>query len=76
MNIKENTRIEKTLAITETDMINGGEVLVLIAYAVKENEDLYSYPAPQIFNKEVYENNKSSYDKAVKDFRLACEEDL
>lgn len=73
MNIKENIRVEKTLTITETDMINNGEVLVLTAYAVKENEDLWSYPSPQIFNKELYEKNKPNYDNAVKEFRVACE---
>lgn len=76
LNIKESTRIEKTLTITETDVVNGGEVLVLISYAVKENEELYSYPAPQIFNAELYEKNKGAYDKAVKQFRLECEEEL
>lgn len=73
MNIKENTRIEKTLTITETDMINGGEVLVLVAYAIKENEDLYSFPSPQIFSKEIYEKNKTEYDNSVKEFRAKCE---
>ena len=73
MNIKEDIRVEKTLNITENDVLNGGEVLVLVAYAVKENEDLYSYPAPQIFNKEVYEKNKTEYDNAVKEFRTKCE---
>ena len=38
MNIKTETRMEQKLLITETDIVNGGEVLVLTAYAVKENE--------------------------------------
>ena len=50
MNISNTQRIEKCLKITETDIINGGEVLVLIAYAVRENDDMWSYPSPQIFN--------------------------
>lgn len=73
MNIKKERRIEEKLTITETDLVNGGEVLILIAYATKENEDLYSYPTPQIFNKEIYEKNKKVYDSAVKEFRQSCE---
>ena len=38
MNISVNSRIEKCLSITETDMINGGEVIILIAYAIKDND--------------------------------------
>ena len=73
MNIINETKIEKKLTITETDMLNGGEALILIAYAVKDNDDLYSYPAPQIFNQEIYEKNKQAYDNAVREFRQACE---
>ncbi|MEN8075747.1 hypothetical protein ABFP60_02230 [Clostridioides difficile] len=73
MNIRNETKIEKKLTITETDMLNGGEVLILIAYAVKDNDDLYSYPAPQIFNQEIYEKNKQTYDNAVREFRQTCE---
>ena len=73
MNIRNETKTEKKLTITETDIVNGGEVLILIAYATKENEDLYSYPSPQIFNQEIYEKNKQVYDSAVKEFRQDCE---
>lgn len=73
MNIRNETKIEKKLTITETDIVNGGEVLILTAYAVKDNDDLYSYPAPQIFNQEIYEKNKQAYDNAVREFRQACE---
>lgn len=73
MNIKSEKRKENKLIITETDVINGGEVLVLIAYAVKENEDMWSYPSPQIFHEELYLKNKSNYDNVVKEFRLNCE---
>lgn len=74
MNIKNNTRVEKSITITETDIVNGGEVMVLIAYAIKENDNLYSYPAPQIFNQTLYEKNKAIYDEAVINFRKECEE--
>lgn len=73
MNIKTETRREHKILITETDVVNGGEVLVLTAYAVKENEDMWSYPAPQIFNQELYSKNKETYNLAVKKFRDECE---
>ncbi|MBP3931149.1 MAG: hypothetical protein J6D47_16500 [Peptostreptococcaceae bacterium] len=73
MNISNTQRIEKCLKITETDIINGGEVLVLIAYAVRENDDMWSYPSPQIFNEELYNKNKEAYNLSVKQFRDECE---
>ena len=73
MNISNTQRIEKCLKITETDIINGGEVLVLIAYAVRENDDMWSYPSPQIFNQELYNKNKEDYNLSVKQFRDECE---
>ena len=73
MNIKTETRREHKILITETDVVNGGEVLVLTAYAVKENEDMWSYPAPQIFNQELYNKNKEAYNLSVKQFRDECE---
>ena len=73
MNIKSESRVEKKITISENDRFNGGEVLILIAYAIKENEDLWSYPAPQIFNYDVYTKNKDIYDEVVKNFRKECE---
>ena len=73
MNIKKENKIEKKITITETDIINGGEVLVLIAYAVKENDEMYSFPSPQIFNEELYLKNKEKYDNKVREFRAECE---
>ena len=73
MNIKNEVRIEHKLTITESDIVNGGEVLVLIAYATKENDEMWSYPAPQIFNYNIYDKNKAIYDEAVKNFRKECE---
>ena len=72
--IKEEQRLEKVLNIYEVDIINGGDVLVLTAYAVKENDDMWNYPSPQIFNEDIYRRNKTEYDKKVKEFRLNCEE--
>lgn len=74
MIIKEEQRLEKVLNIYEVDIINGGDVLVLTAYAVKENDDMWNYPSPQIFNEDVYRRNKTEYDSKVREFRLACED--
>ena len=74
MIIKEEQRLEKVLNIYEVDVINGGDVLVLTAYAVKENDDMWNYPSPQIFNEDVYRRNKAEYDSKVREFRLACED--
>ena len=54
MNISVNSRIEKCLSITETDMINGGEVTILIAYAIKDNDGVFTFPDTQIYNQYVY----------------------
>ena len=74
MIIREGQRLEKVLNIYEVDVINGGDVLVLTAYAVKENDDMWNYPSPQIFNEDVYRRNKAEYDTKVREFRLACED--
>ena len=73
MIVKEEQRLEKVLNIYEVDVINGGDVLVLTAYAVKENDNMWNYPSPQIFNEDVYRRNKTEYDSKVREFRLACE---
>ena len=73
MIIKEEQRLEKVLNIYEVDIINGGDVLVLTAYAVKENDDMWNYPSPQIFNEDVYRRNKAEYDSKVREFRGKCE---
>ena len=74
MIVREEQRLEKVLNIYEVDVINGGDVLVLTAYAVKENDDMWNYPSPQIFNEDVYRRNKAEYDSKVREFRLACED--
>ena len=74
MIIKEEQRLERVLNIYEVDVINGGDVLVLTAYAIKENDDMWNYPSPQIFNEDVYRRNKTEYDSRVREFRNKCEE--
>ena len=73
MNISVNSRIEKCLSITETDMINGGEVIILIAYAIKDNDGVFTFPDTQIYNQEVYERNKEMYNAQILAFRNDCE---
>ena len=75
MIVKEEQRLEKVLNIYEVDIINGGDVLVLTAYAVKENDNMWNYPSPQIFNEDVYRRNKAEYDAKVREFRGKCEEE-
>ena len=73
MNISVNSRIEKCLTITETDMINGGEVTILIAYAIKDNDGVFTFPDTQVFNQEVFERNKDIYNTQILAFRNDCE---
>ena len=73
MNISVNSRIEKCLTITETDMINGGEVTILIAYAIKNDDGVFTFPDTQIYNQDVYERNKEMYNAQVLAFRNDCE---
>lgn len=73
MNISVNSRIEKQLTITETDMINGGEVIILIAYAIKNNDGVFTFPDTQIYNQDVYERNKDIYNAQILAFRNDCE---
>lgn len=63
---------ERSLSIYEHDMVNGGKVLILKVYCTKRNNGVWELPAPQIFNKTVYEANKVSYDDAVQAFRNDC----
>ena len=73
MNISVNSRIEKQLTITETDMINGGEVTILVAYAIKNNDGVFTFPDTQVFNQDVYERNKDIYNAQILAFRNDCE---
>ena len=63
---------ERSLSIYEYDMVNGGKVIILKVYCTKRNNGVWELPAPQIFNKTVYEANKVSYDDAVQAFRNDC----
>lgn len=67
-----NSLDERCLSIYEHDMVNGSEVLILKVYCTKRDNGVWELPAPQIFNKTVYEANKVSYDDAVQAFRNDC----
>ena len=67
-----NSLDERCLSIYENDMINGSKVLILKVYCTKRDNGVWELPAPQIFNKTVYEANKVSYDDAVQAFRNDC----
>ena len=69
MKINRETNIQHSISISETDMVNGGEALILTAYISKEGSGVYTYLAPQIFNEEVYNRNKDIYDAQVAKFR-------
>ena len=69
MIIKRNSRREETLDIYEVDIVNGGDILILTAYAVKENDEMWAFPSPQIFNVEIYERFKDKYDEEASKFR-------
>ena len=67
-----NSLDERCLSIYEYDMVNGGKALILKVYCTKRDNGVWELPAPQIFNKTVYETNKVSYDNAVQAFRNDC----
>ena len=67
-----NSLDERSLSIYEYDMVNGGKALILKVYCTKRDNGVWELPAPQIFNKTVYEANKVSYDDAVQAFRNDC----
>ena len=54
-------------------MINGGEVTILIAYAIKNDEGVFTFPDTQIYNQEVFERNKDIYNAQILAFRNDCE---
>ena len=54
-------------------MINGGEATILIAYATKDNEGVFTFPDIQVYNQDVYERNKEMYNAQILAFRNDCE---
>lgn len=67
-----NSLDERCLSIYEYDMVNGGKALILKVYCIKRDNGVWELPAPQIFNSNVYQANKTSYDEAIQAFRNDC----
>ena len=67
-----NSLDERCLSIYEYDMVNGGKALILKVYCTKRDNGVWELPAPQIFNNNVYQANKISYDEAIQAFRNDC----
>ena len=67
-----NSLDERCLSIYEHDMVNGSTVLILKVYCTKRDNGVWELPAPQIFNNNVYQANRASYDDAVQAFRNDC----
>ena len=45
----------------------------MIAYAIKNNDGVFTFPDTQIYNQEVYERNKEIYNAQILAFRNDCE---
>lgn len=73
MNLKSRTLDERALDITEYDVINCQEVLILTVYCIRRDNEVWELPQPQIYNMEVYLNNKKAYDEAILSFREDCQ---
>lgn len=76
MNIKRESRIEQKLMISEMDIVNNEELLIATAFAIKLDDELWSYPQTQVFNTEVYERNKEQYQQEIMKFRRNVEGDV
>lgn len=73
MILKNKSLDERCLEIYEEDMINGGKVLILTVYCTKVNNEVWQFPAPQIYNETVYNNYKEKYDEQILAFRNDCQ---
>ena len=54
-------------------MINGGEVTILVAYAIKNDDGIFTFPDIQVYNQDVYNRNKEMYNAQILAFRNDCE---
>lgn len=64
---------ERCLEIFEEDLINDTTILVVRAYCIKRNNEVWQFPSPQICNDKIYEKNKEKYDQQILAFRNDCE---
>ena len=63
---------ERTFSIYEYDMVNNEQVLIATVYCTRRDNGMWELPAPQIFNKVIYNNNKAQYEAAIQAFRNDC----
>ena len=63
---------ERRLSIYEHDVINNEKVLIFTVYCVRRDNGMWEFPAPQIFNEVVYNNNKTQYEETIQAFRNDC----
>ena len=63
---------ERSLTIYEYDMINNEQVIIVKVYCTKRDNGMWEFPAPQIFNEVIYNNNKEQYEAAIQAFRNDC----
>ena len=63
---------ERRFSIYEYDMVNNEQVLIATVYCTRRDNGMWELPAPQIFNKVIYNNNKAQYEAAIQAFRNDC----
>ena len=63
---------ERRFSIYEYDMVNNEQVLIATVYCTRRDTGMWELPAPQIFNKVIYNNNKAQYEAAIQAFRNDC----
>lgn len=63
---------ERRFSIYEYDMVNNDQVLIATVYCVRRDNGMWELPAPQIFNKVIYNNNRAQYEAAIQAFRNDC----
>ena len=69
MKIKNSFFDERKLEIYEEDLVNDTEILVLVVYCVRRDDNVWEMPSPQIFNSSLYAKYKDKYDEQVTAFR-------
>ena len=72
MIIKNKFLDERKLEIYEEDLVNDTEILVLVVYCVRRDDNVWEMPSPQIFNSSLYAKYKDKYDEQVTAFRNDC----
>lgn len=63
---------ERSLTIYEYDMVNNEQVIIVKVYCTKRDNGMWEFPAPQIFNEVIYNQNKVAYEQQIQAFRNDC----